>query len=118
MSLELVAAAFLSAFLGALVMYISAQENMTRVYETRRSIVLLEAARNEAANRRSRERAKGPRGKTVIYLGQEWECLWWSDQLGVSPQTLKAVVHEVGPMAADIKHHLLRRRREGYALAG
>lgn len=121
MNLELIAAAFLCACMGGLVMYISAQENATPVYETRRSIVLLEAARDEAAKRRFRERAKGPRDKTVIYLGREWELLWWSDQLGVSVQTLTAAVQAVGPMATDIRHYFHagtlsrpRRAREDY----
>lgn len=116
MSIELVAAVLFYAFIGALVMSMSAQENTTRVYETRRSIRLLEAARNEASNGRFHDGAKGSRDKTVIYLGEEWECLWWSDQLGVSQQALRAAVHEVGPMAADIKRHLRRRHRRGYVL--
>ena len=102
----MLAAAFLFSLCGTLLMYISARENTTRVYETRRSSVLLEAARAEAAKRESRERAKGPRDKTVIYLGAAWECLWWCDQLGVSAQTLEQAVRKVGPMAADIKRHL------------
>jgi hypothetical protein len=108
MSPELVATALFYAVIGALVMYISAQKNTIRVYETRRSVCLLEAALNEAANSRSRDRAKGPRDKGVIYLGTEWECLWWSDQLGVSPRVLTAAVREVGPMASDIKRYFRR----------
>ena len=104
--MKMLALAFLFSLCGTLLMYVSASKNTTHAYETRRSSVLLEAARNEAANRQSRERAKGPRDKTVIYLGAEWECLWWCDQLGVTAQTLERAVREVGPMAADIKRHL------------
>ena len=104
--MKMLALAFLFSICGTLLMYLSARENTTRVYETRRSSVLLDAARKEAANRQLRERARGPRDKTVIYLGAGWECLWWCDQLGVSAQALKQAVHEVGPMAADIRRYL------------
>jgi len=89
-----------------------------RVYETRRSMVLLEAARREAANRRARELAKGKRDKSVVYVGQDSECRWWSEHFGVSPATLRSVVREVGPMVKDVERHLaLKNRRAGYALA-
>lgn len=117
MSPELVATAFFYAFVGALVMYISARNSRTRGYETRRSICLLEHARVEAANNRSRGPAKGPRNKTVIYLSDEWESLWWSDRLGISPRALRVAVHEVGPMAADVQRYLRRGQRGRYALA-
>src|SRR5687767_7702563 len=89
-----------------------------RVYETRRSMVLLEAARREAANRRARELARGSRDKSVVYVGQESDCRWWSDRFGVSPEALRAAVRQVGPMVKDIERHLARKvRPENYALA-
>ena len=87
-----------------------------RVYETRRSMVLLEAARREAANRLARELDKGPRDRSVVYLGHEWECRWWSDRFGVSIDTLRDAVRQVGPMVKDVERFFLRSRR-GYALA-
>ena len=89
-----------------------------RVYETRRSMVLLEAARREAANRRARELAKGTRDRSVVYVGQDADCRWWSERFGVSPDALRAAVREVGPMVKDLERHFaLKNRRAGYALA-
>ena len=89
-----------------------------RVYETRRSMVLLDAARREAANRRARELARGSRDKSVVYVGQESDCRWWSDRFGVSPEALRAAVRQVGPMVKDIERHLAHKMRpESYALA-
>src|SRR5205085_580611 len=88
-----------------------------RRYETRRSMRLLQAARLEAAKRLAIEQAKGPHDRSVVYLEPEWECLWWSDKLGVQPHTLKAAVRQVGPMLEDIERYLSMRSRKGYALA-
>jgi hypothetical protein len=88
-----------------------------RAYETRRSMVLLEAARREAANKLAREQAMGPRDRSVVYLAHEWECHWWSDKFGVSVDVLRATVRYVGPMVADIERHLNLRYRRRYALA-
>ncbi len=86
-------------------------------YETRRSRVLLDAARREAANRLAREQAKGPRDRSVVYLAHEWECRWWSDKFGVTTVALKAAVRQVGPMVADIERHFAMRSRARYAFA-
>jgi hypothetical protein len=88
-----------------------------RVYETRRSIVLVEAARREAANRRAREQAKAPRDRSVVYVRQEWECRWWSDRFGVTPEALRAAVRQVGPMVVDIERYFALKSRLGYAFA-
>lgn len=88
-----------------------------RAYETRRSMILLEAARRESASRHAREQAKGPRDRSVVYLAHEWECRWWSDKLGVNTDVLKAAVRQVGPMVSDIERHLAKRSRGRYALA-
>jgi hypothetical protein len=95
-----------------------ARTSIRRVYETRRSMVLLEAARLEAANRRARELAKGKRDKSVVYVGQDAECRWWSERFGVTPDALRAAVREVGPMVKDVQRHLAMKNRRGhYALA-
>ena len=89
-----------------------------RVYETRRSMVLLEAARREAANRRARELAKGPRDRSVVYVGQDWECRWWSERFGVTPDVLKDAVRHVGPMVKDVERYFDQKtRRTRYPLA-
>jgi hypothetical protein len=96
----------------------AARTAIKRVYETRRSMVLLEAARSEAANRRARELAKGRRDRSVVYVGHELHCRWWSDRFGVSPEVLRAAVRQVGPMVTDIERHLARKARPAsYALA-
>lgn len=96
----------------------SARTEVRRVYETRRSMILLEAARKEAATRRAREVAKGPRDRSVVYVGLEWECRWWSDRFGVSPDTLKDAVRQVGPMVKDVERHFaVRAPRPTYGLA-
>ena len=96
----------------------AARTPIRRVYETRRSMVLLDAARQEAANRRARELAKGSRDRSVVYVGQEWHCQWWSDRFGVSPEALRAAVRQVGPMVKDVERHLARKARPAdYALA-
>ena len=111
MNIELMLAAFLCVCLAALFMYAPVRESAPFVCETRRSVVLMEAARKEAESQRRRDRAKGPRDKKVVYLGEEWERLWWSDHLGVAPDALAAAIREVGPMAADIKRYLRRAAR-------
>ena len=95
-----------------------ARTQIRRVYETRRSTVLLEAARREAANRRAREAAKAARSSTVVFVSHDLDCRWWSDRFGVTPATLRAAVRQVGPMVKDIERHFaLKPRRGGYALA-
>lgn len=88
-----------------------------RPYESRRSMVLLEAARRESANRLAREQARGPRDRSVVYLAHEWECRWWSDRFGVSVDVLRVVVRQVGPMVVDVERHLSAWRRGRFALA-
>ena len=85
-----------------------------RVFETRRSAVLLEAAIREEANRRAREAAKGPRDRSVVYVKQDWECRWWSDRFGVTPAMLRAAVRSVGPMVADVERYLALRSTPKY----
>jgi len=95
-----------------------ARLTIRRVYETRRSTVLLEAARREAATRRAREAAKGERDRSVVYVAKEADCRWWSDRLGVTPEVLRAAVRQVGPMVKDLERYLAREvRPAGHALA-
>jgi hypothetical protein len=94
-----------------------APQTVKRVYETRRSVRLLDAAIQEAANRQARELAKGPRDRSVVYVAQEWECRWWSDKLGVSQDVLRSTVRRVGPMISDVERYLGMRGRLQYARA-
>ena len=86
-----------------------------RSYETRRSRILLEAARRETPKYLAREQARAPGDRSVVCLAHEWECRWWSDRFGVTAEVLRAAVRQVGPMVADIERHFAKRRR--YALA-
>jgi hypothetical protein len=91
-----------------------------RSYETRRSRVLLEAARREAPKYLAREQARLLRNRNVVCLAHEWECRWWSDRFGVTSDALRAAVRQVGPMVADIERHLRSHRGttiRRYALA-
>lgn len=77
-----------------------------RIFETRRSAVLLDAAIREEANRKAREQAKAPRNRSVVYVRHEWECRWWSDRFGVTQEALRAAVRRVGPMVGDVERYL------------
>jgi hypothetical protein len=89
-----------------------------RIYESRRSMILLEAARREAEKRRARDLARLQKHKKVIYVGEEWECRWWSERLGVSPEALRVAVREAGPMVRDVERYFARiRQRAACALA-
>ena len=88
-----------------------------RSYETRRSRILLEAARRETPKYLAREVARGPRDRSIVCLAHEWECRWWSDRFGVTAEVLRSTVRQVGPMVADIERHFTRAKRGRYPLA-
>jgi hypothetical protein len=95
----------------------AARTEIRHMYETRRSMVLLDAARSEAATRLVREQAKGQRDRSVVYVAKDWDCRWWSDRLGVAPDVLRTTVRQVGPMVKDIERHLSSKNRRPYAVA-
>ena len=41
-----------------------------------------------------------------IDVSEEHECQFWTKKLGVSYQTLKKAVAEVGPLVKDVRRHL------------
>jgi hypothetical protein len=41
-----------------------------------------------------------------IDVSEEHECRYWTEKLGVSYQTLKRIVAEVGPLVKDVRRHL------------
>ena len=79
-------------------------------FESRRALTLRVAAKREASALLARELAQAPRDNGVVYLRKHWERRWWSDQLGVSQQTLEAAVATVGPMSHDVRRHLSHAR--------
>lgn len=100
----LIALAFSAAIV--LVMYLSAQESQMFVCETRRSMRLLDAIREQAAKLHERDTLKPPEPTGVVSLNSELEKQCWSDRFGVPPDALKAVVQRVGPMAPAIGRYL------------
>ena len=50
--------------------------------------------------------SRGPADRTRVDVHAEWECVWWSKGWGVSVDTLKAAVAEVGPLVTDLDRHL------------
>jgi hypothetical protein len=84
----------------------AARRDLRMGYETRRSVMLLEAARREAANGAVRDKAKSAPDRRIVYVTEDWECRWWSEKLGVPVERLRAAVREVGPMVGDIERHL------------
>lgn len=87
------------------------------LYETRRSLRLLEAARLESANLEAMERARAPRDTGVVYLARDWERRRWSEKFGVSADVLKTAVRYAGPMVEDIERYLACRDTNGAVLA-
>ena len=39
---------------------------------------------------------------------EEWQCRWWSRELGVTPRQLKDAIREVGPMSNAVRKYLDR----------
>jgi hypothetical protein len=41
---------------------------------------------------------------------QEWQCRWWSKELGVTPRQLKEAIQQVGPMSKAVRAYLYNDR--------
>ena len=52
--------------------------------------------------------SRGPRDRTRVDVDQLWELEWWSKGWGVSMDSLRAAVQEVGPLVADLDRHFTR----------
>jgi hypothetical protein len=42
----------------------------------------------------------------LINLDQEWECRWWSNELGVTPEQIRVAIEKVGPRSKAVREHL------------
>ena len=42
----------------------------------------------------------------IINLDQDWQCRWWSKELGVAPEALRKAIREAGPLARNVRQHL------------
>jgi hypothetical protein len=43
-----------------------------------------------------------------IDVSQEWQCRYWSRELGVTSDELKAAVQEAGPVLKDVREQLMK----------
>ena len=48
----------------------------------------------------------GPRDRSSINLNEPFELRYWSKELGISLQQLKAIASKVGPSIVAIRHEL------------
>ena len=57
------------------------------------------------------DRSKGgPPDRARINVGEPHEVAYWIKELGCSEAQLRAAVKVVGPMVANVRNHLNRRR--------
>ncbi len=49
---------------------------------------------------------RGPRDASRINVHEEWELRYWSKELGVTPEELRAAVAKVGVMASAVRKEL------------
>lgn len=49
---------------------------------------------------------KQARDRKRIDVSQSYECRYWSEKLGVTPEQLKKAVSRVGPMVKDVQREL------------
>ena len=42
----------------------------------------------------------------MINPDQEWQCRWWSKELGVTPRELREAIRQVGPMSKAVRAFL------------
>ncbi len=48
----------------------------------------------------------GPADRTRINVNEDYELRYWTQELGVSADELRAAVKAVGPMADAVRQHL------------
>ncbi|MBT2337629.1 MULTISPECIES: DUF3606 domain-containing protein [Pseudomonas] len=49
---------------------------------------------------------RGPQDRNRISTSEAWELKYWTKELGVTEDELKAAVKAVGPLAVDVRTHL------------
>ena len=64
-----------------------------------------EPARNE---KDGRPQQTYEQDRDRIDVSEPHECSYWTEKLGVSYETLKRAVAQVGPLAKDVRRHLGR----------
>lgn len=56
-------------------------------------------------SRRLRQKKDDP-PDLLINQDQDWQCRWWSKELGVTPRQLKEAIQRVGPMSQAVRAYL------------
>ena len=79
--------------------------------DTRRTARLRDAARQQFGARASLDTFRDPRRSPVIFVSQYWQQRWWCEKLDVTTDALRAAMHEVGPMTADVERYFGADRR-------
>lgn len=51
-----------------------------------------------------------PKDIAKVELAEEWQLTYWTQQLGVSEQDLRAAVQQVGDSSEQVRRHLESRR--------
>ena len=54
----------------------------------------------------SDDKTKTAADRKRINVNEDYECRYWSERFGVSPEELKRAVERVGPMADDVARAL------------
>jgi len=49
---------------------------------------------------------RGPQDRDRINTSEAWELKYWTKELGVTEEALKAAVKAAGPLAADVREEL------------
>lgn len=52
-----------------------------------------------------------PKDIAKVELTEEWQLTYWTQQLGVSEQDLRAAVQQVGDSSEQVRRHLESRRQ-------
>jgi hypothetical protein len=56
-------------------------------------------------------KAKPRHDDFLINLDEDWQCRWWSRELGVPADTLRSAIRQVGPLARNVRLHLKRTEK-------
>ena len=51
-------------------------------------------------------RSRNEQPNLKINPDQDWQCRWWSKELGVTPRQLKEAIQQVGPMSKAVRRYL------------
>jgi hypothetical protein len=49
---------------------------------------------------------RGPQDRARVNTSEDWELRYWTKEIGVTEEELKAAVEAVGPMVADVRKKL------------